>query len=447
MDIEQLTGARRDVGQGHQPAPRAAAGQPALPQAPERPAGAADRHRRRADLATSSPTARSTSPTRRTRSPSPTPSASSTTPAGSARRRRSSGSARTRAWPASSTRWPGGSTAGWSPRSSTTSAPPSSAPTSARAAPGGARRQLRRLVRRPRVLGRRLRRGRLDRWSRTRRRRCRGRTSMHPGRSAAAQLEVPSRSAISSVAARMRSASEPNAWASAPWALMAPDEDGGRFPASDPDEQLDQVAQRGPLVRPDSPSGANDRRWNGTAGERCWGRPSVRAARPDQRARCPRRRWPPPSRRDRWLAGTARSPGPVRAWTTPRPGRTRRGRASRGCPAAGPRGTAPRRRPGPRYTFRQRGNNARAATAARHGPGARRGRVLESMQLTLDLALEQARGHLRRRQLHPTEQFVEEIGGDHAGSDWRREAGVAILRRFRRPVAFLIAGRMVLAPQ
>ena len=41
--------AGRDVGQGHQPAPRAAAGQPALPQAPQRPAGAADRHRRRAD--------------------------------------------------------------------------------------------------------------------------------------------------------------------------------------------------------------------------------------------------------------------------------------------------------------------------------------------------------------------------------------------------------------
>ena len=41
--------ARRDVGQGHQPAPRAAARQPPLPQAPERPAGAADRHRRRAD--------------------------------------------------------------------------------------------------------------------------------------------------------------------------------------------------------------------------------------------------------------------------------------------------------------------------------------------------------------------------------------------------------------
>ncbi len=43
-------GARRDVGQGHEPAPRAAAGQPALPQAPPRPAGAADRHRRRTDL-------------------------------------------------------------------------------------------------------------------------------------------------------------------------------------------------------------------------------------------------------------------------------------------------------------------------------------------------------------------------------------------------------------
>ena len=42
---------RRDVGQGHQPAPRAAAREPALPQAPPRPAGAAGRHRRRADLA------------------------------------------------------------------------------------------------------------------------------------------------------------------------------------------------------------------------------------------------------------------------------------------------------------------------------------------------------------------------------------------------------------
>ena len=42
--------AGRDVGQGHQPPPRAAARQPALPQAPQRPAGAADRHRRRADL-------------------------------------------------------------------------------------------------------------------------------------------------------------------------------------------------------------------------------------------------------------------------------------------------------------------------------------------------------------------------------------------------------------
>ena len=50
MDIEELTAPRRPLGQGHQPAPRAAAGQPALPQAPQRPAGAADRHRRRADL-------------------------------------------------------------------------------------------------------------------------------------------------------------------------------------------------------------------------------------------------------------------------------------------------------------------------------------------------------------------------------------------------------------
>ena len=38
--------ARRDVGQGHQPAPRPAAREPALPQAPQRPAGAAGRHRR-----------------------------------------------------------------------------------------------------------------------------------------------------------------------------------------------------------------------------------------------------------------------------------------------------------------------------------------------------------------------------------------------------------------
>ncbi len=44
-------GARRDVRQGHQPAPRAAAGQPAFPQAPQRAAGAADRDGRRADVA------------------------------------------------------------------------------------------------------------------------------------------------------------------------------------------------------------------------------------------------------------------------------------------------------------------------------------------------------------------------------------------------------------
>ena len=42
---------RRTLGQGHQPAPRAAARQPPLPQAPQRPAGAADRHRRRTHLA------------------------------------------------------------------------------------------------------------------------------------------------------------------------------------------------------------------------------------------------------------------------------------------------------------------------------------------------------------------------------------------------------------
>ena len=50
MDIDELTAPRRPLGQGHQPAPRVAAGQPALPQAPERPAGAADRHRRRAHV-------------------------------------------------------------------------------------------------------------------------------------------------------------------------------------------------------------------------------------------------------------------------------------------------------------------------------------------------------------------------------------------------------------
>ena len=37
---------RRDVGQGHEPAPRAAPRQPLLPPAPERPAGTAGRHRR-----------------------------------------------------------------------------------------------------------------------------------------------------------------------------------------------------------------------------------------------------------------------------------------------------------------------------------------------------------------------------------------------------------------
>ena len=59
--------ARREVGEGHQPAPRAPAGQPALPQAPERPAGAAHRHRRRADLPPGARAARSSSTTRRTR--------------------------------------------------------------------------------------------------------------------------------------------------------------------------------------------------------------------------------------------------------------------------------------------------------------------------------------------------------------------------------------------
>ena len=46
MDIERAHRARRDVGQGHEPPPRAAAGQPVLPQAPERTAGAAGRDRR-----------------------------------------------------------------------------------------------------------------------------------------------------------------------------------------------------------------------------------------------------------------------------------------------------------------------------------------------------------------------------------------------------------------
>ena len=136
MEIEQLTAPGRDVGQGHQPPPRAAAGQPALPQAPQRPAGAPDRHRRRADVA---PRAGRRGLLLLPAAPADgraTPSASSTTPAGSARRRRSSGSARTRAWPASSTRWPAGSTAGWSPPSSTTSAPRWSAPTSAPGARG-----------------------------------------------------------------------------------------------------------------------------------------------------------------------------------------------------------------------------------------------------------------------------------------------------------------------
>ena len=67
MDIEELTGAGRHVGEGHQPAPRAAAGQPVLPQAPDRAAGAAHRHRRRADLAPRGRTGRSSSTTRRTR--------------------------------------------------------------------------------------------------------------------------------------------------------------------------------------------------------------------------------------------------------------------------------------------------------------------------------------------------------------------------------------------
>ena len=59
--------ARRPVGQGHEPPPRPAAGQPALPQAPERPARAPGRHRRRADLPPGDRAARSSSTTRRTR--------------------------------------------------------------------------------------------------------------------------------------------------------------------------------------------------------------------------------------------------------------------------------------------------------------------------------------------------------------------------------------------
>ena len=59
--------ARRDVGQGHEPAPRPAARQPALPQAPDGAARAAHRHRRRADVAPRAERAglvRATRPTR-----------------------------------------------------------------------------------------------------------------------------------------------------------------------------------------------------------------------------------------------------------------------------------------------------------------------------------------------------------------------------------------------
>ena len=105
MEIEELTGPRRPLGQGHQPPPRAAAGQPALPQAPQRPAGAAGRHRRRADLAPRArrrgalllPAAPADDRLRRARARQRA--------AGWARRRRSSGSARTPGWRASSSRW------------------------------------------------------------------------------------------------------------------------------------------------------------------------------------------------------------------------------------------------------------------------------------------------------------------------------------------------------
>ena len=132
--------AGRALGQGHQPAPRAAAGQPALPQAPQRAAGAADRHRRRADLPPRAgrrgllllPAAPADDRLQRARA--------RRRRRASAPRRRSSGSARTPASRASSSRWPGGSTAAWSRPSSTTWAPPSSAATWAPAAPGGSYR-------------------------------------------------------------------------------------------------------------------------------------------------------------------------------------------------------------------------------------------------------------------------------------------------------------------
>ena len=104
---------RRALGQGHQPPPRAAAGQPVLPQAPQRPAGAAGRHRRRADRA---PRARRRGLVLLPAAPAddrPLRARARQRRAGWARRRRSSASARTPAWRASSTRWPAGSTGGW----------------------------------------------------------------------------------------------------------------------------------------------------------------------------------------------------------------------------------------------------------------------------------------------------------------------------------------------
>ena len=136
MEIEELTALDAHVGQGHQPAPRAAARQPALPQAPQRPAGAADRHRRRADLP---PRAR-----RRGLLLLPAAPADRRLRRARARQRRPARRA-DHVLPARRGPRPGpvhrldgasGSTAGWSLPSSTTSAPRSSAPTSARAIAG-----------------------------------------------------------------------------------------------------------------------------------------------------------------------------------------------------------------------------------------------------------------------------------------------------------------------
>ena len=98
--------ARRDVGEGHQPAPRPAPRQPALPPAPARAARAARRHRRRADLA---PRARRRGVLRLPAAPPhPRPGRARAGCRGAARapRRPSSGSARTPGWLASSSRWP-----------------------------------------------------------------------------------------------------------------------------------------------------------------------------------------------------------------------------------------------------------------------------------------------------------------------------------------------------